>query len=499
MRKAVVIGSGIGGLASALRLKSKGYDVTVFEASSHVGGKMHEIRKGGFRWDSGPSLFTLPQLVDELFELFNYKPSSRFQYSKKDVICNYFWEDGTRFSASADTSDFASDAAKTFKEDQENIQNYIQRSKEKYELTASTFLQKSLHSLSSYISVDALRTVIESAKLDLFGSLDELNRKYFSNEKLVQLFNRYATYNGSSPYSTPGIMSMIPHLEMNGGTYFPKYGMKDIAYSLYDLAREQQIDFYFQEKVEKILHDGKNVLGVRTPKGDCHADVVVSNMDVYPTYKYLLSDIQAPKRTLSQERSSSALIFYWGISKNFPELDLHNIFFSEQYEKEFDYLFRKKEIYNDPTVYINISSKEKKDDAPEGMENWFVMLNAPANSGQDWQKIIEESRGNTIRKLSRILKTDISKLIVEEDVLDPIMIEEKTSSYQGSLYGTASNSKFSAFLRHPNFSSKLKNLYFVGGSVHPGGGIPLCLSSAKIVGDIIPQVKDQTINQVAYA
>jgi phytoene dehydrogenase-like protein len=174
------------------------------------------------------------------------------------------------------------------------------------------------------------------------------------------------------------------------------------------------------------------------------------------------------------------MIFYWGINRQFEELDLHNIFFSDDYEKEFKKIFEEGEVIEDPTVYINITSKMNQNDAPSGMENWFVMINVPYNSGQDWQQIRKKARGNIIKKLNALLKTNIEDLIIEEDFLDPVKIENRTSSFGGALYGASSNDRMAAFFRHPNFS-KIKGLFFVGGSVHPGGGIPLCLLSSKIV------------------
>ncbi len=212
-------------------------------------------------------------------------------------------------------------------------------------------------------------------------------------------------------------------------------------------------------------------------------------MDIFSTYQHLLKDTKQPKRVLSQERSSSALIFYWGMNRSFPELDLHNILFSKNYKKEFDHIFEKKTLFNDPTIYINITAKDNPTDAPVGKENWFVMINTPGNFEQDWDQLKKEARENILKKIERILGVDVRSLIETESVLDPITIESKTSSHRGSLYGASSNSKFAAFLRHPNFSSQLKNLYFCGGSVHPGGGIPLCLLSAKIVGDLVSEPK----------
>jgi phytoene dehydrogenase-like protein len=206
---------------------------------------------------------------------------------------------------------------------------------------------------------------------------------------------------------------------------------------------------------------------------------------VYPTYRKLLPSLPAPEKTLHQERSSSALIFYWGINRSFPELELHNILFSADYRQEFDGLFRTFRVTDDPTVYINITSKYEPGDAPEGGENWFVMINVPANRGQDWDDIIVQSRKAVISKINRLLHTSIEPHIVCERILDPRSIELRTGSYQGSLYGTSSNNRFAAFLRHPNFSHRIKNLFFCGGSAHPGGGIPLCLQSGRITADLI--------------
>ncbi|MEY4538378.1 MAG: hypothetical protein RLZZ306_135, partial [Bacteroidota bacterium] len=212
-------------------------------------------------------------------------------------------------------------------------------------------------------------------------------------------------------------------------------------------------------------------------------DYVVSNMDVTHTYRKLLPNEKHPNFLLNQPKSSSGVIFYWGIKKQFPGLELHNILFSDNYKEEFKTMFEKKSIFHDPTVYINITSKHKHDDAPEGCENWFVLINAPANEGQNWDEIIAQTKENILKKISRILGQNIAELIECEEILDPRTIESKTSSAQGALYGNSSNNRFAAFLRHANFSSKIKNLYFVGGSVHPGGGIPLALSSAKIMSD----------------
>lgn len=486
MPKAVVIGAGIAGIAASLRLKAQGFEVEVHEANPYTGGKLHAISQDGYRFDLGPSLFTMPQFVEELFALFGEDVATHFEYIQKEVICNYFWSDGTTFSAKSDKQEYIEELCTTFGESPKKVTAFLNRNKEKYELTAPLFLENSLHKIHTYLNTNTLKSIAQLYKLHIFQSLDKTAKAYFKNTKTVQLVNRYATYNGSNPYKTPGIMSLIPHLEQYYGTFFPKGGMHRISQSLYELGLRQNISYHLNSKVNSILTKKGRAVGIELENGEHRkADLVICNMDVFPTYKQLLATHKAPEKTLAQERSSSALIFYWGIEKSFPNLDLHNIFFSDDYQNEFEYLFDKKSICDDPTVYVNISSKDNPEDAPKNCENWFVMINAPAHYNQDWNALVQKTRVNILRKLSRILNTDIQALIATEYVLEPSGIEKNTSSYRGALYGAASNDTMAAFLRHPNFNKKIKNLYHCGGSVHPGGGIPLCMLSAKIVSDLV--------------
>ena len=211
----LIIGAGIAGIATAIRLKSQDYEVTVFEANAYPGGKLTAFSENGYRFDMGPSLFTMPQFVEELFKIAKRPINDYFQYSKKAIVCNYFYEDGTRFSAPGDTVEFAKSASKTFNVEEETIINYFEQSKKKYDLTASLFLEKSLHKASTYFNRESLKALFYINSLNINTTLYDYNSELFNDERLVQFFNRFATYNGSSPYQTPGIMSMIPHLEQN--------------------------------------------------------------------------------------------------------------------------------------------------------------------------------------------------------------------------------------------------------------------------------------------
>lgn len=485
MNKAIIVGAGIAGLATSVRLALKGYQVTVFERNAYPGGKLSAFETKGFRFDAGPSLFTMPHFVSQLFEMANEEPQSFFRYKKKDIACQYFWDDGMQFTAYADREKFLEAIEKTFGVPKAKVSDYLQRAKTKYDLTSPLFLEKSLHKLSTFLNKETIAALLRLPVFQLNTSLHQANAAYFNNPRLVQLFDRFATYNGSDPYQTSGMMTLIQHLEQHYGTFIPEGGMEQITTAIYELARRQGVTFHFNSAVSKIQVEAKQVTGIVVNETFVPGDLVVSNMDVFPTYHRLLQSQKPPKKQLNQERSSSAVIFYWGIRDTFPNLDLHNIFFSNDYQKEFEAIFKQQTLSDDPTVYVNITSKDVPQDAPEGCENWFVMINTPADYGQDWEALVAQLRRRVIKKLSTVLGVALESRIVTEALLTPPLIQEKTQSHRGALYGASSNDTLAAFLRHPNFSQSIKNLYFCGGSVHPGGGIPLCMLSAKIVDELI--------------
>ena len=243
------------------------------------------------------------------------------------------------------------------------------------------------------------------------------------------------------------------------------------------------VEFVVSSRVTSIRVENKRATGIEVNGIIVAADIVVSNMDIVYTYHKLMPAQKAPRKYLDQPRSLSGIIFYWGVKRHFSELDLHNIFFNGNYENEFQTL-SVGNICDDPTIYVYVSSKMQASHAPPECENWFVHVNAPHDSGQDWDKVSDKLKKVVIERLSRELGADIASNIVTETINHPASIDQKTSSYLGSLYGSSSNKILSAFLRHPNFSRNIDNLYFCGGSVHPGGGVPLCLLSARIIDEI---------------
>ena len=479
-KKIAVIGSGIGGLASALRLSTHGYDVTVYESSGDVGGKISEIKSNGYRFDKGPSLFTLPNLVDELIEIGTDKKKKSFEYLKLDIACRYFFDDKTIINAYCDNKKFIDEASIKTKTDPLVIEKYLNYSSFLYNSTHKLFIEKSLHKLSTYLSIDTFFAFLKIPFLSLFTTMNETNKRRLKNKKLINIFNRFATYNGSDPFVAPGILNVISHLEMSKGVYLPKRGMRSIVESIYKLCLNNQVKFKINSKVDKISVLNGSANGIYVDDKFIPYDIILSNIDIHYVYTNLLGYNFKFLNKLSTKKSTSAIIFYWGIKKNFKNLDLHNIFFSSNYQKEFSQIKEGNNIQNDPTIYVNITSKFIHSDAPEGCENWFVMINVSHNKGQDWSQLVANAREIIINKLNKALDSNIEKVIEYENYMSPVEIEKFTGSHMGSLYGSSSNKKMDAFFRHPNFTNKIDNLYFCGGTVHPGGGIPLVLNSAKI-------------------
>jgi len=480
-----IIGSGIAGLASSIHLAHKGYQVQVFEQGPTYGGKLGVAQLGSYRFDLGPSLFTLPQLV---WDLLDSDLKDNFHVQRLETLCHYFYDHKNKpFHAHAEIDQFVQEAAQYFEESPDRIRKFMAHSKRVYDITAPVFLASSLHKPATYFSKNGRKGIANLWRLNMFQTMNGALTKQFNNPDLIQLFNRYATYNGSNPYQAPATLNVIPHLEFFYGAYLPLNGMRAIADVLYEQAVRLGVCFYFNTAIEGVEYDAQNRIStlIDAQQRLYPIDICVSNIDVKRLYRHVLNKT-VPKKIEKAENSSSALIFYWGIKQKFPQLDVHNILFSNDYPEEFDALFARKTLQIDPTVYINITSKHIQTDAPEYGENWFVMINAAHDTGQYTPQYLAEVRTGIIAKINRVLQIDIESLIEVEDRLDPVGIAHSTGSDKGSLYGSSSNDRMSAFFRQANFSSEHKNLYFCGGSVHPGGGIPLCLLGASIVNKLIP-------------
>lgn len=479
-----IIGAGLAGIAAALRLNKQGKRVRVLERNASYGGKMADFSWQGYRWDKGPSLFTMPEQVDELFELYGKNPRDYFSYVEIDQSCHYHFNDGSDFLFESNPERRNEALVEHFGQTSGQAAiDYMAESKKTYNEVGTIFVDQPKFGLKNLFDRKLIKRYPKLLSRKLIGSLNRWNKKRLKEDHLVQIFNRYGTYNGSNPYQMSGLYSMIPHLELNLGTYFPKKGMRSIVDSLYDLAVENGVEFRFNER-DIAATPIEGGYAIETEKDNFHTPYLVSAIDCVSFYQYILKDAAQQQKYEKQERSSSAVVFYWALNKKFPQLKLHNIFFGEDYEKEFHQIFDTKHLPEAPTVYVHVSSVVNPEDAPEDGQNWFVMINTPAGIVPDNVQRAK-MRSYVDRQMEKHLGESVVNHILHEKVWDATAIEFDTGSYMGALYGASSNPKMAALKRHGNTSKKYKNLFFCGGTVHPGGGIPLVLKSAKIVSDLM--------------
>ncbi len=487
-KKVIIIGAGLGGLSAAIRLAKSGFSVTITEKNEIVGGKVNRVESNGYNFDTGASLLTMRHVFEDLFQFAEKRIEDYLTIVPLDPICRYFWSDKTQFDASSNIEKTVGEIARFAPHDIENFRTYLTDSRRKYEIAEKTFLASSLNDLPKLLRPKYLKDLLAISSLK---TLDKHNTDYFQSPKLRQLFNRYATYNGSSPYQTPATFALVPFVEFGLGAWYVRGGIYEIPQALEKLAREVGVKIKLNCAVEKIIVENKKAVGVQLKSGEIvFSDLLVANSDAVETYRNLIDKKFFNKKLDCREPSSSGFVLLLGARKKFENLVHHNIFFSDDYRAEFDALFKDLRPAANPTIYVCATSRTDETQAPPGHENLFVLVNAPYTSNLiDWAQEAKSYRDLIVKKLENFGLKDLEKSIEFEQIITPADFESKYQTNRGSIYGVSSNGIFSAFRRVPNRAKNIENLYFVGGATHPGGGMPLVLLSGKMAADLIVKEK----------
>lgn len=487
-KNALIIGAGIGGLSSAIRLRCAGFNVTMLEKNPIVGGKMYQFEDAGYRWDTGPSVITMRHVFEDLFTLAGRNLEDYLTFLPIDPLTRYFYTDGTIFNAYSDLPRMSQAITAIDERDVEGYLAYLSYAARIHRITGRVFIYDNPPTPASFAKVP----VHEWLGADPFRTMDSAIRSFVKSPHLRQLLGRFATYVGGSPYQAPATLNVIAHVELNGGVWYPKGGVYSIAQALEKLALELGVIIHTNTPTAKITLENGHVTGVITQDGTFYpADVVVSNVDVATTYNHLLPKDAIRPNTLNRvthyEPSCSGFIMLLGVKKPYPTLAHHNIFFSNDYQAEFNAIFKQLIPSDNPTVYVSITSKSDPSHAPEGTENWFVMVNAPAlTPDYNWEAQKHAYRDLVLEKMASF-GIDIRSHIACERILTPSDLETMSGAWRGALYGPSANKKFTAFLRPHNRSKEVKGLYFAGGTTHPGGGVPMVMLSGKVASDLILQ------------
>lgn len=486
----IIIGAGIGGLSAAIRLAAAGQRVLVLEQNATVGGKMSQFDADGFRWDTGPSVITMPHVFEELFAVAGRRLADYLTLQPVDPLTRYFYRDGTVFDVTREWPALAAQIATLDERDVEGYLRFLAYAARLHRITGPVFIYDQPPSLRSFTRVPLL----DIFKVDPWLTMDQVIRQAVHSPHLRQLLGRFATYVGASPYQAPATLSVIAHVELTGGVWYPQGGIYAIATALARLAEELGVDIRTQCPVQQILVEQGRASGVVLARGNTlAASAVISNVDVSTTYQQFLSSpntreqryLRQMKRQMATETSCSGYVMLLGIEGQHPQLAHHNIFFAPDYRREFTQIFQQGIPPTDPTIYVAITSKSDPTHAPPGCENWFVLVNAPPLGDQfDWATQEAAYRQQVLAGLASF-GLDIRARIRSQTILTPVDLAQRTGAWRGALYGISSNQALNAFRRPHNRSHELPGLYFVGGTTHPGGGVPMVTLSGKVVAEIV--------------
>jgi phytoene desaturase len=493
MSRIAIVGAGLGGIGTAVRLAAQGHNVTLLEKNSTPGGKMNVVEAEGFRFDTGPSLVTLPGVIADTFRVAGRRIEDYLTLKQVDPICRYRFADGPNLDISANLPRLVSEVGNLAPGDVTGLFRFLTYSRTLFERAGPVFLLRERPHLRDLLA----RRALDALRIDAHLSMHRAVRRFFKDERLVQLFDRYATYNGSSPFKAPATLSIIPYIEIAGGGWYIEGGLYRLVEGLMEVARELGVNFQPDSEVAEILVQPRagvrsaHASGVRFRGGGAlSTDALVVNADPMYAYPSLVPeqfhDRRLVRRMERLEPSCSGFVMLLGIRGEYHQLSHHNIFFSKDYRAEFDSIFERREPAPDPTIYVVCTSRSDTAQAPPGHSNLFILVNAPALTPEaDWRAWQGQYRDRILTRLEREGLRDLRERIAYEQVITPLDFQEKYHAWQGSIYGLSSNSRRTAFLRPPNRAPGLPNLFFVGGSVHPGGGIPLVLLSARLAARMI--------------
>ena len=472
-KKVIVIGAGLGGLSAAISLKQSGYDVTVFEKNDKIGGKLNVLKSHGYTFDLGPSILTLPHIFERLFERSGRKMSDYIPIRALRPHWRNFFEDGVTIDLYPEPDKMAAEARKVG-EPPENIERFLKYSADLYDLTNEGYFEKGLDNWRDFAKHYGL---FKFFQFDLFRSMHQAVAAHLDTPHFRDIFDFFIKYVGSSAYRAPAFMNSIPTIQFRYDLWYVDGGLYNIAIGLKRLMDELGIQVILDAEVTEIRRENGRVTGLVANGEFNSADIVVSNMEVIPACQKLLREdetlIAAMEKKL--EPTCSGLVIELGLDCQFPQLAHHNFFFSSHQKEHFAKVFERHELPDDPTIYLVAASKTDPTVAPAGCDCLKILPHIPyiddqhPLTRQDYLALKER----ILNKLERMGLKDLRKHIVFEHFWTPLDIRAEYNSNKGSIYGVVSDRWKNLGFKAPKQSTRYPNLFFVGGSVNPGGGMPM--------------------------
>jgi phytoene desaturase len=489
-KKAVIIGAGAGGIATAAFLAKEGFDVEVYEKNPNPGGRCGQMTQDGYRFDLGATILLMPSIYREVFSALGLDMDKELETASLEPVYKIFFEDGTVFPYTRFEEQMKSQLEAIEPGCYDRYLKYIEEGYDFFNRSMKQLLNRNFYNIFQFIS---LKNIFLILRLKIWLRHTSYVKKYFKDPRLQKVFTFQNIYVGQNPYRQPAFFSMLPSAEVIEGALFPKGGMYSIVNRLINVSKDNGVKFNYSKEVASILTDGDKVKGITLENGETvRADLVIANADLPYVYRELLPDKAKAKRLERKGYSCSAMVFHWGMDKVYPELSHHSIFLNEPYKLGMDMIFDKKSLSDNPSFYIHAPSRTDPAAAPPGGDTLSVIIpagNVDERFKQQWQNLKQSARGSVIRRLRQAGFTDIEDHIRFEICYLPTTFESYCNVAHGSVFGSLSHSIFQmGYFRPHNRHKKYKNLYFAGGSTHPGNGIPLVLLSAKLASERI--IKD---------
>lgn len=486
-KRVLVIGSGLGGLSAAISLAQEGFVVDVYEKNGKIGGKLNFLQSQGYSFDLGPSILTLPGIFERLFERSGRKMADYIPIRKVRPHWRNFFEDGTVVDLLPEPEAMAEEARKVG-EDPKNVERFLEYSSDLYDLVDRGYFQEGLDTAKEFRDFYGLAAF---PKFDLLRTMHGGVCRFIKEPHLRDIFDFFIKYVGSSALRAPAFMNCLPTIQFRYDLWYVDGGMYNIARGLGRLMEELGIGVHLNSEVVSIENDGGKVTGIRTADGtSIPGDIVVSNMEVIPAYRDLLEEDRSFMKKLEKfEPACSGLVLDLGLDIEYPQLGHHNFFFSGSQKDHFRSVFQKKVLPDDPTIYLVAASKTDPTVAPEGCDCLKILPHIPYIDDENPVSRQEymEFKERIVDKLERMGLQDLRKHTVFEHVWTPQDIRENYYSNRGSIYGVVSDRFKNFAFKAPKHSTKYENLYFVGGSVNPGGGMPMVVlcgqNAAKMIAE----------------
>jgi len=480
-----VIGGGLGGLSAAATLAARGYRPIVFDKNSWFGGKAAQLSESGFRFDMGPTILTVPTVLERIFGEGAAKPADYMEMVRLDPQWRCFFEDGSVLDLVEDTEAMAKEiAAYTPTTNAANgYRDFIALSERLHEISDKFFFWKSVESIRDTIDMKKNlepKTLSDVLSLRMGSTVAETIRKRVPDERVAQMLDHFTQYVGSSPFNSPAVLCSIAHMQTSLGVWYPMGGTRAVPEALQKFAEERGAVFRADTGVKRVVRVGERVVGVETEAGE-HVEcaAVVSNMDAIRTYTELVGG-DVGKRYEKQTRyepACSGVVLYLGLNKAYEHLAHHCFVFSKDAHAEFEAIYERGEPAPDPTAYLCAPARTEPGVAPEGGEALYVLVHTPyLRPGQDWSRMFPDYRRVIIEKLKRAAgMPDLEERIVFERALTPQDIHERYNVLNGAIYGLASHGRFFGAFKPGNRSKEVEGLYLCGGAAHPGPGMPMAM------------------------